>query len=115
MQDYEEHIVGQIIVTDLEGQEHTVDADDSMSVMENLFDAGIPIKAACFGCCSCSTCHVYVDPAWLDKTGERTREEEEILDMVLEHRPNSRLSCQIPYNESLDGLRVTLALDTKPD
>lgn len=107
--------MGQIIVTDLEGQEHTVDADDSMSVMENLFDAGIPIKAACFGCCSCSTCHVYVDPEWLGKLEPRSHEEEEILDMVLEHRPNSRLSCQIAYNEALDGLRVTLALDTKPD
>jgi ferredoxin, 2Fe-2S len=107
--------VGNIIVTDLEGQEHVVEADASMSVMENLFDAGVPIKAACFGCCSCSTCHVYVDPEWLDKLEPRSGEEEEILDMVLEHRPNSRLSCQIPYNESLDGLRITLALDTKPE
>jgi 2Fe-2S ferredoxin len=107
--------VGNIIVTDLEGGEHVVEADASMSVMENLFDAGIPIKAACFGCCSCSTCHVYVDPAWLSKLEPRNHEEEEILDMVLEHRPNSRLSCQIPYNDALDGLRVTLALDTKPD
>ncbi|HEY3486585.1 MAG TPA: 2Fe-2S iron-sulfur cluster-binding protein [Gammaproteobacteria bacterium] len=107
--------MGQIIVTDLAGQTHTVEADDSMSVMENLFDAGIPIKAACFGCCSCSTCHVYVDEEWQDKLEPRGREEEEILDMVVEYRPNSRLCCQIPYNESLDGLKVTLAVDTKPD
>jgi 2Fe-2S ferredoxin len=26
-------------------------------------------------------------------------------------RPNSRLACQIPFSDALDGLRVTIALE----
>lgn len=107
--------MGQIIVKDHDGTEHTVEAHEGMSVMENLFDAGMPIKATCFGCCSCSTCHVYVDPDWMDKLEPVSEEEEETLDMVFDLQENSRLSCQIPYNDGLDGLRLTLADDTKPD
>jgi 2Fe-2S ferredoxin len=107
--------MGKIFVTDLEGNEHSVEANDAMSVMENLYDAGVPIKAACYGCCSCSTCHVYVDPAWVDKVPPPSGEEQETLDMVVDLQENSRLCCQIPYTDSLDGLRLVLATDTKPD
>ena len=104
-----------IVVTDLDGVKHSIDATEGMSVMELIYDAGLPIKAACYGCCSCSTCHVYVNEAWLNKVESPSDEEEEILDMAIELRENSRLSCQIPYNAELDGLEVTLSLDTKPD
>ena len=90
--------MGAIHVTDLDGQEHELEAIDGMSVMEIIYDAGIPIKAACFGCCSCSTCHVYIDEDWLERVGSTNTEEEEILDMTVELKENSRLSCQITYN-----------------
>ncbi|GIX22099.1 MAG: ferredoxin [Gammaproteobacteria bacterium] len=107
--------MGTIRVTDLEGVTHTVEAEPGRSVMELIYDAGLPIKAACFGCCSCSTCHVYVDPEWLDKLPPPGPDEEDILDMTAEPRDTSRLSCQITYNDALDGLHVTLAEDTRPD
>ena len=107
--------MGSIVVIDLEGNRHTIEATEGMSVMELIYDAGLPIKAACFGCCSCSTCHVYVGDRWLDKIEPPNGDEEDILDMVIDMRENSRLSCQIPYNPELDGLEVTLSEDTKPD
>jgi 2Fe-2S ferredoxin len=107
--------MGTITVIDHDGKQHTLNATDGLSVMEIIYDAGLPIKAACFGCCSCSTCHVYVDEAWLDKIAPPSSEEEEILDMVIDLRGNSRLSCQIPYNPGLDGLGVALSEDAKPD
>jgi 2Fe-2S ferredoxin len=107
--------VPQISVIDQEGNKHTLEATEGMSVMEIIYDAGLPIKATCYGCCSCSTCHVYVDEAWLGKIEPPSDEEEEILDMVIDLRENSRLSCQIPYNPELDGLEVTLSEDAKPD
>lgn len=104
-----------IHVTDLDGNEREVPASKGMSVMELIYDAGVPIKATCFGCCSCSTCHVYVDEEWLDKLPQRSGDEEDILDMVADLRENSRLACQITYNAALDGLRVTLTEDTRTD
>ncbi|MBN1379981.1 MAG: 2Fe-2S iron-sulfur cluster binding domain-containing protein [Gammaproteobacteria bacterium] len=102
-------------VTDLEGNTHEIQATEGLSIMENIYDAKIPIKAACFGCCSCSTCHVYIDEAWIKETGQPSEEEEDILDMVVDLKENSRLSCQITYNDALDGIHVTLSEDTKTD
>ncbi len=107
--------MGKIVVIDLNGVEHQIEAQTGLSLMENIAEAELPIKAACYGCCSCSTCHVYVDEAWLDKITPANDEEEEIIDMVIDLQENSRLSCQIPYNPDLDGIRVTLSTDTKPD
>lgn len=107
--------MGTISVTDLEGKTHEIQATEGLSIMEIIYDAGIPIKAACFGCCSCSTCHVYVDQKWMEKTGNASEDEEDILDMVVDLNENSRLSCQIKYNDALDGIHVTLSADTKTD
>jgi 2Fe-2S ferredoxin len=107
--------MGTISVTDLEGKTHKIQATEGLSIMEIIYDAGIPIKAACFGCCSCSTCHVYVDRQWMEKTGNASEDEEDILDMVVDLNENSRLSCQIKYNDALDGIHVTLSADTKTD
>ena len=68
------------------------------------------ILADCGGACACATCHVYVDPDWLDRVGTPDAIEAEMLDMVSDlHRANSRLSCQIRLGPDLDGLKVTVA------
>ena len=98
-----------IFVTDPHGQEHALDAVEGWRVMEIIRDYGLPIKAECGGACACGTCHVYVDPAWMDKIPPRGDEEDHMLDEAFEVRENSRLSCQIILDESMDGLRVTIA------
>lgn len=98
-----------IIATDREGVEHKIEATVGWSVMEILREAGLPIEAACGGCCSCATCHVYVDPAWLPKLAPPAKDETMMLDEAFQVRDESRLSCQIPFTAELDGLRVTLA------
>lgn len=92
------------------GIEKTVQADPGRSVMEALRDSGLDeIQAICGGCCSCATCHVYVDSAFLDRLPAPNKDESELLD-TSEHRKDcSRLSCQIPISASLDGLRLTVA------
>ncbi len=99
-----------IHVTDQDGKEHTLDAIEGWRVMEIIRDHGLPIKAECGGACACATCHVYVDEEWQDKLAEMHDEEEEMLDEAFEVEDNSRLSCQIIMDESLDGLKVTLAV-----
>ena len=52
------------------GKEHEVDVPVGWSVMEGAVKNLIPgIDADCGGACACATCHVYVDPAWVDKVG----------------------------------------------
>lgn len=99
-----------IYVTDLKGVEHALDAIEGWRVMEIIRDHGLPIKAECGGACSCATCHVYVDEEWLNHIPDMRDDEEEMLDEAFNLEDNSRLSCQIIMNESLDGLKVRLAV-----
>jgi 2Fe-2S ferredoxin len=92
-----------------DGTEHQVDGDVGSTVMNVALDNLVPgIDADCGGECSCATCHVMVDPAWMPKVGEPSEAEESMLDLNPERVSNSRLSCQIPVTEDLDGLIVNL-------
>ena len=89
------------------GRQHSVEVPAGLSVMRGAVDNNIPgIDADCGGECACATCHVYVDEAWREKTGEPSPMEEDMLDFGYDVRPNSRLSCQIKVTEDLDGLVV---------
>jgi ferredoxin, 2Fe-2S len=91
------------------GSEHVIDVKNGLSVMEGAVKNNIPgIDADCGGACACATCHVYVDEAWLSKTGDRSAMEDSMLDFAEGVEPNSRLSCQIKVSDELDGLRVTM-------
>lgn len=102
-----------IFVTDQSGVEHELEGVEGWRVMEIIRDYGLPIKAECGGACACATCHVYVAPEWVGKLIPKRAEEEEMLDEAFDVQENSRLSCQLIMDESLDGLRVTLG--TYPD
>ncbi|PRY94475.1 2Fe-2S ferredoxin [Hasllibacter halocynthiae] len=92
------------------GAEHTVEVPLGSTVMEGARDNGIPgIDADCGGACACSTCHVYVDPAWTGKLPPRDDMEEDMLDFAYEPDPErSRLTCQIKVTPELEGLRVQM-------
>src|ERR1700730_16042877 len=99
-----------ITFIDPDGTTHKVAAEIGSTVMETAMRNDVPgIIASCGGSCACATCHVYVDEAWLAKTGERSTEEEDMLDTAIDVRPNSRLSCQITVTDELDGLTVQVA------
>ena len=89
------------------GAEKVVDAPEGSTVMEAAVKNGVGgILAECGGACTCATCHVYVDEAWVAKTGSATGDEEEMLTLAVDPQPNSRLSCQIALSAELDGLIV---------
>lgn len=90
-----------------DGSEQIVEANNGFSLMQAAMDNLVPgIDADCGGCCSCATCHVFVDESWLKKTGEMQPTEVMMLDMSPDKQPNSRLSCQIKVTDELDGLIV---------
>jgi ferredoxin, 2Fe-2S len=114
MSDIDEENAPKIHVTDQQGNEHELMALEGWRVMEIIRDYGLPIKAECGGACACATCHVYVDSDWMSKLPGPTDEEIERLDDAFDVEENSRLSCQLIFNDGLDGLRVTLAPGTEP-
>jgi 2Fe-2S ferredoxin len=66
------------------------------------------ILADCGGACTCATCHVHVDPAWLSRLPPPDDNESAMIDCALHVQDNSRLSCQITLVEALDGLTLHL-------
>ena len=99
-----------LIVVTREGEEREIDGEAGLSVMEVIRDAGIDeILALCGGCCSCATCHVHVDPAFADALPPMSEDENDLLDSSSSRDDTSRLSCQIPFEPALDGLKVRIA------
>ena len=81
--------------------------------MEILRELDYGVAAICGGLCSCATCHVYVDEAWMARLPKRQSDEQDLLTELADYRSaNSRLSCQVDFTEALSGLKVTIAPDT---
>lgn len=102
--------MAKITYVEFNGKEHVVEVKNGLTVMEGARDNGIPgIEADCGGACACSTCHVYVDPAWVDKLPARDGMEADMLDFAYQPDPvRSRLTCQLKVSDALDGLRVQM-------
>ena len=100
--------MAKITFIDSTGTARTVDGEIGSTVMETAIKNGVPeIEAECGGACACSTCHLYIGEGWMEKVGEPSPMEADMLDFAFEVKPNSRLSCQIKVSEELDGLVVT--------
>jgi len=99
-----------LIITDTEGTTSEVEGEVGLTIMEIIRDNDFEdLAAICGGCCSCCTCHVYVDEDWLDKLPPMEDDERDLLEDNSNFQANSRLSCQIEYDEDLDGIAVTIA------
>jgi ferredoxin, 2Fe-2S len=101
-----------LIVTTRDGAVKELNGDVGLSVMEIIRDGGVDeLLALCGGCCSCATCHVYVDAAFADKVAPMGEDENDLLDSSDHRGETSRLSCQLPFTADLDGLKVTIAAE----
>ena len=99
-----------LIVVTREGETRAIEGETGLSVMEVIRDAGIDeLLALCGGCCSCATCHVHVDSDYADKLPAMSDDENELLAISDDRDESSRLSCQIPFTDALDGMVVTIA------
>ena len=99
-----------VTVTTRDGRTKEITAQSGRSLMENLRAGGIEeILALCGGCCSCATCHVYVEEEWFPALPPVSDDEDDLLGTSGARQPNSRLSCQIRVTDALDGIAVTVA------
>jgi 2Fe-2S ferredoxin len=89
-----------------DGTTITATIPQGQTLMEAARANGVPaILGDCGGNMSCATCHVVVDPEWIDRTGLAEGFEADMLDVTdAPRQPHSRLSCQISMTADLDGL-----------
>jgi 2Fe-2S ferredoxin len=92
------------------GTSRKVDVPSGTSVMQGALNHKVEgILGECGGNCMCATCHVYVDPSFLNRIPAATDNEKFMLSIAAEGPDtNSRLSCQIKMSEDLDGIIVRL-------
>jgi 2Fe-2S ferredoxin len=98
-----------IVYVDASGVEHAREVRAGLSLMEGAVRTGVPgIDADCGGACACATCHVHIEPQWLSALDPPSDVEASMLEFASAVQANSRLSCQIPVLEQLDGLRLRI-------
>lgn len=101
-----------ISVIQRDGEIRFIDAPVGFSLMEAIRDGGVDeMTAICGGGCSCATCHVIVEAEHLHRLPPLGDDEDAMLDAAPDRGALSRLSCQIPVTEELDGLTVTLGAE----
>jgi len=100
-----------IKVVDRDGKEQELNAPAKGVLMEPLRDMDDGVTAICGGMCSCATCHVFVDPAWIERLPKPQSDEIEMIKDLGSYRAGgeSRLACQIQLSDALNGLKVAIA------
>lgn len=98
-----------ITIIDREGVSHAVQApiDMNMNIMEVCKVYELPVEAVCGGMAMCATCQCYVLSD--HDLGERNPDEEAMLWDASFVKENSRLGCQLPVTENMEGLVIELA------
>lgn len=97
---------------DPRGKSVSVTAEPGDNLLRVGQAAGLPLEGTCEGQMACSTCHVIASPDWFDKLPQSSEEEEDMLDFAAGVRRTSRLSCQIELTEEMDGLTVSVPVES---
>ena len=90
-----------------DGERRSVEIEAGETAREAALFNDVPgIDGDCGGVCACATCHVHVDPEWIDKVGRLMDDgmEADLLQFAEGTTEYSRLACQIPIKPMLDGL-----------
>lgn len=98
-----------IKVKDREGVVHelTAPTDMNMNLMEICKAYELPVAGTCGGMAMCASCQCYVTSD--HNLGEVSYDEEAMLSEAFYVKDSSRLGCQVPITDELDGLEVELA------
>jgi 2Fe-2S ferredoxin len=88
-----------------------LDIPAGQTLRDAAVQADVPgVVGECGGACSCATCHVYIDEAWIARVGSPSDAERSLLEFADPPAgANSRLTCQVKSSAELDGLVVYVA------
>jgi ferredoxin len=90
----------------------TLELPAGCSILDLARAHELPVDGLCGGVMDCSTCHVIVDPLWAGLLPPPTEDEEDMLDLIPDSVPTSRLGCQVRITDALDGLALAIPLKT---
>ena len=98
-----------IYIIDRDQKKHSliVPTDMNMNLMEACKSYEFPVEGICGGMAMCASCQVYVNSENLLEI--ISEEEKAMLSEAFHVKSNSRLGCQIPITEDLDGLEFEIA------
>ena len=102
-----------MVFIEKDGNRKEVEARAGLSLLDIAHANAIDIEGACEGQMACSTCHVIVEPDWIDRLPEPSEDEEDMLDLAMGVTDCSRLGCQVVLTDELDGLTVRLPAETR--
>ena len=96
-----------IFVQHNDGREDTLEVPTgiTISLMEVLKGEGYPIEATCGGMALCATCRIDILNIEDMVLPEPSDDELYIMDTLPDCNGNCRLSCQIPVNEGVNGMK----------
>jgi len=99
-----------IKIKDREGTVHEVQAptDMAMNLMEVCKAYELPVEGTCGGMAMCASCQCYIVSSDVSLPA-MSDDEDAMLAEAFYVEDNSRLGCQIPITEELDGLEIELA------
>ena len=102
----------QLKITDRDGKTHNVIApvDMAMNLMEVVRSYELAPEGTigvCGGMAMCASCQCYINSN--HNLPEMEDEEEAMLSEAFNVNETSRLGCQIPVTNEMDGLEITLA------
>lgn len=99
-----------ITFIDPKGAEHAVEAEPGQSLMQAARGAGVPgIEASCGGNCICATCHCYLEAVLFAQIAAPDEIEAAMIECLNDPQATSRLTCQVPVDEALQGARIVVA------
>lgn len=99
-----------INVTNRAGEKHVIEGKVGTTFMEILRDNDMDVEAICGGCCSCATCHIFIDGDWAAKLPALSEDEQELVEETESYQEGkSRLSCQVTLTDELDGISITVS------
>jgi len=96
-------------IIDREGELHELIAptDMSMNIMEVCKSYDLPVLGECGGMAMCATCQCYLESD--HELEPQSDSELDMLDQAFFVKDNSRLGCQIPISDAIDGIVLRLA------
>ncbi|MDX1652289.1 MAG: 2Fe-2S iron-sulfur cluster-binding protein [Brumimicrobium sp.] len=98
-----------LTIIDREGVAHELEAptDMNMNIMEVCKSYDLPVEGTCGGMAMCASCQCYLESD--HQLEEQSDAELDMLDQAFFVEENSRLGCQIPITQEINGIVLRLA------
>jgi 2Fe-2S ferredoxin len=102
--------MGSFLLETRDGTRREIAGKTGVSLMKLIRRAGVEeLSAQCGGSCACATCHVYLTVPEGREPPAAEPAENRMLATASHREINSRLACQIKFDDTLAGAEIRIA------